>query len=302
MDGMTLKEKYGHMFAELDKLSKTSNIIDETNVMQEANPALRKIAWGMMAEYLLPGSRIEGRENFAELYSLLQAGKHCLILPEHYGMMDLPSFCWLLDADGSDFGREIAEKVVAIATMKLQEEVPALKAWAEAFPRINVYPSRSIASLQEQDTEIFAREMARSKSINMASMRALNIVRNSGRPVLMFPWGTRYRPGRPDTKRSLRETDTYVRFFDYMVLVSINGCCLRINPANTEDMLADTLHYDKVIVSAGPVINCKEFRANIINALKDKPEADIKQALADKITELLEVQHVHYEKIRQAEI
>jgi glycerol-3-phosphate O-acyltransferase len=117
----------------------------------------------------------------------------------------------------------------------------------------------------------------------------------------MFPWGTRYRPGRPETKRCVRETDTYVRFFDYMVLVSINGACMRINPANTEDMLSDTLHHDKVIVAAGPVINCKQFRAEITGALTNEPEADSKQALADKITEMLEIQHDYYEKLRQSE-
>jgi glycerol-3-phosphate O-acyltransferase len=299
-EGLTLKEKYGHMFAQMAKLATASSVIDETNVLQEANPAMRKAVWGIMTEYFLPGSRLEGRENFAELYRLLRAGHSCALMPEHYSNLDLPSILYLLEADGSDFGTALAEKSVAIAGMKLTESNPAVKAWTEGFARINIYPSRSIAAIK--DPEVLARETARSKKINMASMRALNTVRSSGRPVIMFPSGTRYRPGKPDTKRGLREADSYVRFFDYMVPVSINGCCLRINPANTEDMLADTLHHDRVIVAAGPVVNCKEFRGGIIAGLKDSPDIDVKQAVADGITALLDAQHERYEEMRQKEL
>ncbi|GMO47228.1 MAG: 1-acyl-sn-glycerol-3-phosphate acyltransferase [Treponemataceae bacterium] len=299
-DGLTLKEKYGYMFAQMSQFATASSIIDETNVLQEANPDLRKMVWRIVAEHILPGSRLEGRENFAELHRLLQAGHSCVLMPEHYSNLDLPSILYLLEADGSDFGKALAEKSVAIAGMKLTEANPAVKAWTEGFARINIYPSRSIASIK--DPEILARETERSKKINMASMRALFTVRASGRPVIIFPSGTRYRPDNPDTKRVLREADSYVRSFDYMALISINGSCLRINPAHTEDMLADTVHHDKVIVAAGKVINCKEFRREIIAGLQGNSAADAKQAVADKITALLEAQHESYEVVRQKEL
>jgi glycerol-3-phosphate O-acyltransferase len=299
MDGLTLKERYGHMFAELAKLTNTSNIIDETNVFQEANPALRKVMWDMLSEEILPSSCLEGRENFEELYKRLKEGKRCLIVPEHYSNLDLPALCYLLDKDASDFGKEFAEKSVSIAGMKLTEVNSAIKAWTEGFSHINIYPSRSLAAIK--DPEILERETMRSKKINMASMRALDTVRRSGRPVIVFPSGTRYRPGKPETKRALREIDSYLRIFDYMVLVSINGSCLRINPDRAEDMLADTVHRDTMIIAASPVMDCKQFRSSIIDPLKDKSEVDGRQAVADRITELLEIQHEKYEKLRQVE-
>ncbi len=299
-DGVMLKERYGYKFAELLRLSTAPAVIDETNVLQEANPALSKSLWEVANDFLLPGSRIEGREHIVEFHTLLKKGKNCLILPEHYSNLDLPTISYLLDTDGGEAGKEIAERMVAIAGMKLTESNPAVKAWTEGFSRINIYPSRSLAAIQ--DPEERAREEARSKKINTASMRALNKVRSQGRPVLVFPSGTRYREGRPDTRRALREIDSYIRLFDYMIFVSINGSCLRINPAAPEDMLADTLHRDLVIVAASPVMRCKEFRAAIVDGVKDTPDIDPKQAVTDKITELLSVQHETYEKMRLADI
>jgi glycerol-3-phosphate O-acyltransferase len=63
----------------------------------------------------------------------------------------------------------------------------------------------------------------------------------------------------------------------------VNGSVLRINPENPNDMLADQVFGDKIIVAASEVIECKQFRNKVIESVKDKPEIDIKQATVDKV-------------------
>ena len=291
MESLSLKERYGALFAGLARASLAPDVIDETNVYQEANSAIRAVMNQVIAENLLPGSRLEGREYFAEFLSRVKAGASGLILCEHYSNMDLPLICYLLEQDGGDFGREISRRIVAISGKKLNEMSPLVKACADAFTRIVIYPSRSLSSAAGPE------EQSLGKKINMAAMRALHTVQREGKVVLVFPSGTRYRPGKPETKRGLREIDSYLRIFDVMIPVSINGACLRISPEDPENMLADLVVADQVIVAAGPIVECKPFRNGVINSGEgdEAARSDPKQATVDRIMEILEAQHRRYE-------
>lgn len=291
MEGKPLGEHYKHYFGELARLAHAADKIDDTNVYQEWNPGTRKIMDSMVQENLLPGSGLGNRENFLEFLNQLKAGKRGLILMEHYSNMDLPVLCYLLDHD-SEEGKDLSGRIVAMAGMKLNEENPMVKAWAEGFTRIVIYPSRSLAAYT--DPEERAAEEAKSRKINMASMRAMDAAKKRGQTILVFPSGTRYRPGKPETKRGLREIDSYLRMFDVMILISTNGNCLRINPETPNDMLSDLVCEDVVLMTASPVMDCKTFRNDTLKELGEKPEdrgIDSKQATADKIMELLEKQH-----------
>jgi glycerol-3-phosphate O-acyltransferase len=289
MEALSLKERYGALFAELARASQAPDKIDETNVYQEANPAIRKAMDKIVAENLLPGSRLEGREHFADFLSRVKNGSSGLILAEHYSNLDLPLMCYLLEQDPGDFGWEISRRIVAVSGKKLNETNPLVKACADGFTRIVIYPSRSLSSVIDPE------EQNRGKKINMAAMRALHTAKRKGDIVLIFPSGTRYRPGRPETKRALRETDSYLRIFDVMILISINGACLRLSPDDPENMLADHVVQDRVIAAASPVIECRPFRKAVIDSAAGKEGADPKQATADRIMELLEEQHNRYE-------
>jgi glycerol-3-phosphate O-acyltransferase len=296
MEGTSLKDKYAHLYGELARLSHAADIIDETNVYQEANMGTRRMMNEILQENLLPDSRLEGRENFAAFTEALKNGKRGLILMEHYSNFDLPSICYLLERDEGDFGKELASRLVAIAGMKLNEENPMVKAWAEGFTRIVIYPSRSLALINDSETR--ALEEARSRKINRAGMRALDNARKRGQAILVFPSGTRYRPGQPETKRGVREIDSYLRLFDVMILVSMNGNCLRIDMNAPNDMLSDRIVKDTLILAASPVIECAPYReATLASHAND---TDPKQATVDRIMEMLEEQHAHYEKIRLA--
>jgi len=297
---LTLREKYGKYFSLMSSLSKAAPKIDATNVYEPANEGTRKIMDSMVKENLLPGSRLENIDNFKDFYNQIKAGKHGLILIEHYSNMDLPALIYLLSTQKEPWGPDLASRIVAIAGMKLNEANPMVRAWAEGFSRVVIYPSRSLKSVEataNKTEEEKAEEEKRSRSINLAAMHAMDDCKKRGQVILVFPAGTRYRPGKPETKRGLREIDSYLRMFDIVTLVSVNGNCLRLNPANTEDMLADLVTEDILVEAASPVIECKKFRNDILNSLPaDTP--DPKQIVVDHIMELLEKQHDEIEKIR----
>ncbi|MCR5699678.1 MAG: 1-acyl-sn-glycerol-3-phosphate acyltransferase [Treponemataceae bacterium] len=291
MRGTSIVEKYGYMFKDLQKLGHAADVIDSTNIYQESNSETRKLIDNMAGENLLPGAHLEGVENIKEFYRQVKEGKRGLILCEHYGNMDLPVICYLLARDAGEEGKAIAKEVVAIAGMKLNEENPIVRCWTEAFTRIVIYPSRSLAAIT--DPEEKAAEDEKSRKINFAAMRAMDSVKKQGRPILVFPAGTRYRPGKPETKQGVREMDSYLRLFDIMILISENGNVLRINPESPNDMLSDRFVEDTVILGAGPIIECKKFRNDVLATLDDY-EGDKKMVVVGKVMEELQKLHDKY--------
>jgi len=296
MAGEPLITRYKHLFPVLTRLARGENVITEHNVYQEANLELRKIVDEMLDENLLPNSLLAGQENFKSFLEQVKKGKRGLILMEHYSNFDLPALSYLLRKQGGKVGEEIAERLVAIAGMKLNEESAIISAWAEAFSRVVIYPSRSLAAIQDpEEREI---EELRSKKINMASMRAMDKAKKEGKIILVFPAGTRFRKNKPETKRGVREIDSYLRLSDIMLPVSINGNCLRISDDNPSNMMMDEVCPDTVIFAAGPVIECKQFRKDIQEKLPEDLE-DKKQPVVDEIMNILERQHNEYEIERE---
>ena len=294
-----LRIKYKNYFEHLFSNSSAPALIDETNVYQEANPVPRKILFDMIKENQLEGSRLEGKENFKAFYDAVKAGKRGLILMEHYSNFDLPEILYMLETEGSEWAKDLSSRIIAIAGMKLNEANPLVRAWTEGFSRVVIYPSRSLNSVENSSVseEEKKAEEAKAKKINFAAMRAMDACKKRGEVILVFPAGTRYRPGRPETKRGLREIDSYLRLFDIMILVSNNGNCLRFNTEDTENMLRDLVCKDEKILCASPVIDCKTFRNDVLSKLPaDDP--DPKQKTVDKVMEILEAQHDEIEKIR----
>ena len=297
--GKQLKEAYGNVFAEMTKLSKAAAKIDETQVYEEANLETRKYMKKILDDNFLPESGLGNVENFKAFYdAITKEGKSGLILMEHYTNLDLPGILYLLEKHGEPWSIDLASRIVAVAGMKLNESNIAVRAFTEGFTRVVIYPTRSLSAVEEKEIseEEKIAEAQRARKINFAAMRAMDSCKKRGQAILVFPSGTRYRPGKPETKRGLREIDSYLRLFDCMILVSINGNCLRINPENPDDMLADIVEQDVITLTASPVINCKDFRNEVLSALPDDDE-DPKQKTVDKVMEILESQHNQVENI-----
>ncbi len=295
-----LKEKYGSAFAEMANLSKAAAKIDTESVFEEANLNTRKYMQKILDDNVLPGSGLGNIENFKEFYDkVTKEGKSGLILMEHYTNLDLPMILYLLEKQGEDWATDLAGRIVAIAGMKLNEAGAVERAFTEAFTRVVIYPTRSLAAMQEKgmSAEEIAAEEQRARKINFAAMRAMDGCKKRGQVILVFPSGTRYRPGKPETKRGLREMDSYLRLFDYMILVSVNGNCLRINPNTPDDMLSDYVAQDVVTLTASSVINCKEFRNKVLESLP-ADEPDPKQKTVDSVMAIMEKMHEEVEKNR----
>jgi glycerol-3-phosphate O-acyltransferase len=273
----------------------TSVSIDQ--VYQPGNKRILPFIDSMIAENLEPGSGVRSFANLERLASLSRAGSKCLLLVEHYSNFDLPVLSFLLRKAGPE-GERIADSIVAIAGIKLSETNPVVSAFSEAYSRLVIYPSRSIDELKNKIVDPFKRaaETMKANAINLASMKELARLRAEGKLILVFPAGTRFRPWDPSSKRGVREIDSYIRSFDYVSFVSINGNILRLNPEG--EMLEDLLCKDRVVVDVSEPRPCDAFR----DAAKAATPAgeDRKQAVVDAAMAELEAMHQGVERSLKA--
>jgi glycerol-3-phosphate O-acyltransferase len=287
----TLGTAFTDIIKEVLCISKTEPVVTERNVYQEGSKEILPFLDKMVQTLCLPGSGLEGIDNLEELLAKAESGKSCLLFLEHYSNMDLSLFSWLVRQAGGR-GADIAEALVAVAGMKLTEDNPVVAAFAGAYTRLVIYPSRSLAHL---DVEKDRGEIIRSNAINRAAMKTLLDIKAKGKLVLVFPSGTRYRPWDPSTKKGVREIDSYIRIFDYMCCVAINGVVLHVRQ---KDMLEDSVNRDLVRITAGPVQSCAEFRERVRAAAETAGIEDKKQATVDAVMEDLERMHIAAEEKR----
>ena len=289
---ISIPGRYGSIIQKMMANSQKQHVITEENVWQEGNTVNRHLFYGIVEDLMLPGSSVQGLENLAELWRRAQAGEACMILCEHYSNFDLPCMINLIEKANIE-GKAIADSIVAIAGFKLNEESPVVLAFTEAFNRIVIYPSRSIEALPDGPEK--EAELKIAQKINLAAMKALSKAKTTGKIVLVFPSGTRYRPGKPETKRGVKEIDSYMKSFDHVAFMSINGNTLHVT--STGDMIDDQAHRDVILYGVSPVVSCKDFRSQ---AQKDCPEGeDSKQFTVDRVMAKLEEQHNHYEVLHQ---
>jgi glycerol-3-phosphate O-acyltransferase len=276
--------------------SRGQTVVSDKNVYQPANLDILPIIDSMITENLLPGSEIRGMAQLKELWAAAQKGEPCLLLLEHYSNFDLPVFHYLLRQNGPE-GVELADALLAIAGIKLNEENPVVSAFTEAYTRLVIYPSRSVEIIKNnlKDPKELVAEVMRSTTVNLASMRALSQLKKQGKVVLVFPSGTRYRPWDPSSKKGVREIDSYLKSFSKMVLVSINGNILRLQSEGA-GMQDDLVCEDRVIYAASPVIDCAAFRAQIKH--ETHMGGDRKQAIVDEVMAQLDRLHAAVEKER----
>jgi glycerol-3-phosphate O-acyltransferase len=288
--------RYKETIERMVRLSQGSPAVDKGHVFLEGNPAIRTLIDSMIQENIEDGSGLRNASHIFELHRLARDGRAVLILSEHYSNADLPVLIYFLSRLG-DEGRAAADAIVAIAGIKLHEENPLIRALTGAYTRIVIYPSRYLEIIRTKIKEPreLVHEVLKSNSINRAAMKSLARVKAEGKMVLVYPAGTRFRPWDPGSKRGVREIDSYIKTFDFMILISINGNILRINPAG--EMSEDLIVRDKLVMTASPVIACREFRA----AIKDEAgfREDKKQLVVDEVMRRLDNLHRGAEKDRE---
>ena len=280
----TLTTVFSDQIKRVMKQVKPTTVITEDNVYQEGDPNIMAVLDEMVGSLLLPGSSLVGMNHLEELLEKAESGKACLLLVEHYSNMDLSIVSLLARKEGGR-GKAISDALIAIAGMKLNEDNPIVAAFAGAYDKIVIYPSRS---LQELDPEKDKDEIARGNAINRAAMKSLIRHKYKGKLILVFPSGTRYRPWDPNTKKGVREIDSYIRSFDYMCFVALNGELLHVQKT---DMLNDVVSKDVFRVTVSPVVKCNEFRDKALAKITNEEE-DKKQAVVNEIMNELEKMHV----------
>ena len=288
----TLATLFQEQIKKAMSISKVATFVTGDNVYQEGDGNILPILDGMTDSLILPGSGVDGMENLEELLAKAESGKSCLLLLEHYSNLDLTIFSLLVRRAGGR-GDAIANALVAIAGMKLNEDNPIVAAFAGAYTRIVIYPSRSLHGLDAEKKRV---ELPRSYAINRAAMKALDEAKMRGKLILVFPSGTRYRPWDPSTKKGVREIASYIRSFDYMCCVALNGELLHVQQT---DMLNDLVSRDIMWVTAGPVQSCEEFRERARSAAEVAGIEDKRQATVDAIMTELENMHIAAEEKRK---
>ncbi len=293
----SLTTRYKDTILRMLSHSKGSTKVSLDNVYQEGNKHILPFIDSMVSENLEPDSGIRSFENIQKLARLSLEGSKCLLLVEHYSNFDLPAFSYLLRKMGPE-GEMIADSIVAIAGIKLSETNPVITTFTEAYSRLVIYPSRSIDELKAKIVDPLKRaaETMKANAINLASMKELARIRTEGKLILVFPAGTRFRPWDPSSKKGVREIDSYIRAFDYMSLVSINGNILRCNPEG--EMLEDVLCRDRIVFSIGEPRNCGDFR-NAVRTTTASSE-DKKQMVVDALMSELESMHEAVERTLMA--
>jgi len=286
----TLVSFFGGQIGRALSLSKIPTVINGDNVFQEGDPEILAILDEMVEKLILPGSGLDGLDHLEELLTLAESGKSCLLLPEHYSNLDL-SIISLMVRKAGGRGSEIGKSIIAIAGMKLNEDNPAVAAFTGAYTKIVIYPSRYLSGLDANEKKA---EFSRSNMINRAALKVINEQKVKGKMILIFPSGTRYRPWDPGSKKGVREIDSYIRSFDYMCLVAINGECLHIQKT---DMINDEVSEDVVRVTVSPVISCAEFREKARASMSE--DEDKKQVVCDAVMAELEKMHIAAEEKRQ---
>jgi glycerol-3-phosphate O-acyltransferase len=286
----TLTTAFGPQIKKAMTLSKVVQTVTEHNVFQEADKNILPFLDEIVDALILPGSGVDGMENLEELLAKAESGKSCLVMVEHYSNLDLSLVSSLLRKQG---GQKISDAFVAIAGLKLNEDNPAIAAFSSAYTRLVIYPSRSLKGL---DAEKDRAEIIRYNTINRAALKALNEIKTKGKLILVFPSGTRYRAWDPSTKKGVREIDAYIRSFDYLCCLAINGECLHVQQS---DMMNDVVAKDLVRITAGPVISCAEFRAKARAAAEITGIEDKKQATVDAVMTELEKMHIAAEEKRR---
>jgi glycerol-3-phosphate O-acyltransferase len=288
----TLTSAFKDIIRQALSIAKPITVVTEQNVYQPGDVNIVPLLDKMVGAFVLPGSGMGGMENLLDLYGKAASGKSCLLLLEHYSNFDLSLFSYFLRKE-SEKGREIADALIAISGIKLNEENPVVSVFTSAYSRIVIYPSRSLQGL---DADKDRAEITRSNTINRAAMKVLMDVKTSGKLILVFPSGTRYRPWDPDSKKGVREIDSYIKSFDYMCPVAVNGEVLHVRKG---DMMEDFVSEDVVRLTAGQILSCEEFRNRVRAEAEEQGIEDKKQAVTDAVMRLLDDLHGKAEPDRQ---
>jgi glycerol-3-phosphate O-acyltransferase len=267
--------------------------IPHDNVYLPGIPENRKIIGAMVERFMLPTSGIVNAGNLRNLYEKALKGESCIILGEHYSNFDYPALFRLIEKDPL-LGPDVAQSFLPIQGAKLSNSAASITTpFSLSYDTIVIFPSRALDKIT--DPEELAEIRRISTPMNHLAMKHLIEKKHQGRMILVFPAGTRYRPWDPDSKKGVREIYSYLKNFDNVVFMAINGNCLV--PDRSDDMAKDILTEDVLLFSFSEAVSGRDYR----NDMTEKtPEGeDPRQFVVDQVMSELDKLHEASEKIHQ---
>lgn len=268
----------------------TEEVTSKT-VYRTGNKEARDFADRFIKLMVLPGSRIVHPEHLAQSFRLSQEGHSVLVLSEHYTNFDLSNICYLANNEPL-VGPEFADKLVAMAGVKLSNGGDSfITRFIQMYNRIVIIPSRTLAQLSEEERAEMTKLMG---PINLASMKELTFRKKNKHPILVFPTGTRVRPHLPETREAVKEIYSYIKGFDFIQFISLNGDNLHVDD---HDMVNDTPEADVIMMGCHEPMSQAEFTALVEER---KPEGESLRDYAPKVVmQMLEALHDEVEPLRQ---
>lgn len=268
--GANMKAIYGEQLAQILRHSDPDLFAVTTPeiVFQLAQKQNRERFAAIIEDLLLPDSGVVGVENLRSLHALAAQGRPALILSAHVSNFDVPALCSLLKRRGDE---ALFEDIIFIAGRKLTEGCKSIKSMAEMFSRVVISAKSSGVSEVENSVAM---------AINKAAQRKIAELQRQGKVFLLYPTGTRTRPGVPRTHQGLREIYNYLRKFEYFVCCGIRGNILP--PRDDVDMIDEFPRRDTVVYSFGKVRNVSEWLSEF-TARQPAPDSDRKQFVVDAI-------------------
>ncbi|NIZ18551.1 hypothetical protein [Entomospira culicis] len=229
-----------------------TEVVTPETVYRAGNPEARETADLLARGLILPGSKIIDAHHLAESWKLAQSGKSVLVLSEHFSNFDLTNITYLADNDPA-IGKGFADNLIAMAGVKLSRDSDRfIAAFIQVYNRIVIMPSRSLDKLSGEELNEY-------KKMNLSAIKEMTKRKNSGHPILVFPTGTRTRPNQPDTAKAIPEMYSYMRGFDYIQFLSLNGLVLKVSDIS---MSADEPQPNVVMMGAAKPISSQEFMEN----------------------------------------
>ncbi len=283
-------KKFAPIIQNMIKSSRYAQDIEE-NALQPYNEKNQKSVMSIVEEILHPQSAIINLEHLEKLSRLLEAGKSCLLLPEHFSNFDYPGLFYLSQQHSSI--APMFQKLICMAASKLNTESKVVLAFSEAFNRIMIYPAREKEKAQEEQAK---EEQQKLELLTQRGLKKMLECKNKGHAILMFPAGTRYRPNKPESRHALQQVASFIKQFDYFCLIGIAGNTLVVNPNNA--MAQDIVRKDTIVYFVDEVQNSKEFLKTLQEESPDLPAAEFKNHVAQNITQSLMELHEKAEAIR----
>jgi hypothetical protein len=124
-------------------------------------------------------------------------------------------------------------------------------------------------------------EWREAHEINVAAHRAIHDLRHHGWVFALFPSATRFRPHDASTTQAIEETDSYLKYFEYMLLGRIDGCTLPVS--RDRDLTHETPKLDRMQFTFGEVLRSDAWRAAAVSRypLLDQRSASARAIMED---------------------